>query len=189
MRILKEEYEKIYKSDSVKTDLERLIKGGWIEYNEESKKISLHQVIQDILYKNILPSAERCPVIVDGMIEYISRKAKSHSEKVIRRNMLKIFMERLTGENKKYAELCLEYGKEPQLEKALEICNKYDDENAADITQRIYRKKINNTLINSGMEFMENNSAKNKLCDIKSMLEQIIYYINKYNGEKKLCGK
>ncbi len=188
MRILKEEYEKIYKSDSVKTDLERLIKGGWIEYNEESKKISLHQVIQDILYKNILPSAERCPVIVDGMIEYISRKAKSHSEKVIRRNMLKIFMERLTGENKKYAELCLEYGKEPQLEKALEICNKYDDENAADITQRIYRKKINNTLINSGMEFMENNSAKNKLCDIKSMLEQIIYYINKYNGEKNYAA-
>lgn len=34
------------------------------------------------------------------------------------------------------------------------------------------------------MEFMENNSAKNKLCDIKSMLEQIIYYINKYNVEK-----
>ena len=39
-----------------------------------------------------------------------------------------------------------------------------------------------------GMEFMENNSAKNKLCDIKSMLEQIIYYINKYNGEKNYAA-
>ena len=38
------------------------------------------------------------------------------------------------------------------------------------------------------MEFMENNSAKNKLCDIKSMLEQIIYYINKYNGEKNYAA-
>ena len=48
MIILKEEYETIYKSDSVKTDLERLIKGGWIEYNEESKKISC-QVLRDAL--------------------------------------------------------------------------------------------------------------------------------------------
>ena len=94
-------------------------------------------------------------------------------------------MERLTGENKKYAELCLEYGKEPQLEKALEICNKYDDENAADITQRIYRKKINNTLINSGMEFMENNSAKNKLCDIKVCWSRL-YIISINIMEKKI---
>lgn len=184
MRILEEEYEKIYKSDSTRIDLERLIKRGWIEYNEKNKKISLHQVIQDILYKNIPPSAEKCPVIVDGMIKYIDKKTESHAEKVIRRRMLKVFMERLTGESKRYAELCLKYGREPQLQKALEICKKYDDEKAADIIQKIYRKKICNALVSSGINFFENNSAKKSLVDIKCMIEQVIYYINKCMAEK-----
>ena len=184
MRILEEEYEKIYKSGSVKINLERLVKRGWIEYDEKNKKISLHQVIQDILYKNIPPSAEKCPVIVEGMIKYISKKTESHAEKVIRRRMLKVFMERLTGESTRYAELCLKYGREPQLEKALEICKKYDDEKAADIIQKIYRKKISNALVNSGINFFENNSVKKSLADIKSMLQQVIYYINKSMSEK-----
>lgn len=80
------------------------------------------------------------------MIEYISRKAKSHSEKVIRRNMLKIFMERLTGEIKNMQNSALSMEKNRSLKRHWKFAINMMMKMQADITQRIYRKKINNTL-------------------------------------------
>lgn len=180
IRILQEEYEKIYGTDTADLYLRKLIKSGWIEYNEKNKKISLHQVIQDVVYKNLVPCAEKCPNIVAGMICYAAKKPENHSEKLIRRKILKIFMERLSGENISYARLCLAYGKDMQLDKALEICKKNESSEAYDIIQKIYRKKINNALVNGMAGSSDKNTVLNRLKEIKNMMEQVIRYCGKY---------
>ena len=48
------------------TALENLIRRGWIE--NDGEKISLHQIILDLTYSDLKPTAENCPRITDGMI-------------------------------------------------------------------------------------------------------------------------
>ena len=133
-----------------------------------------------MVYKNLVPCAEKCPNIVAGMICYAAKKPENHSEKLIRRKILKIFMERLSGENISYARLCLAYGKDMQLDKALEICKKNESSEAYDIIQKIYRKKINNALVNGMAGSSDKNTVLNRLKEIKNMMEQVIRYCGKY---------
>lgn len=53
------------------TTLEILIRRGWIE--NDSEKISLHQIILDLTYSDLKPTTENCPRITDGMISELKK--------------------------------------------------------------------------------------------------------------------
>ena len=54
--------------------IDKLIKGGWIEYSDVAEKISLHQIILDLVYTDLKPTAENCPNITDAMTQMLKKK-------------------------------------------------------------------------------------------------------------------
>lgn len=142
IRINKFRFINTCKIENIDKKLDLLIRNGWIEYNNISDKISLHQVIQDLIYMTLNPDATKCPSIVKGILEYVSEDVANYSESKIRQKVFDIFMERLSGDNISYANLCLKHGKETELDKAEKICLKYGTSEAFDILQKIYRKRI-----------------------------------------------
>ncbi len=67
IRMKKQKFEEMCPIDNISEKLGQLIRRGWTEYNKKTDKISLHQIIQDLIYKNLRPNAENCPNIVRGM--------------------------------------------------------------------------------------------------------------------------
>ena len=90
-------------------ELQVLIQRGWVEYDEEKDKLSLHQIILDLVYRYLAPAAENCPHIVRGMNVYICRTMANHAETMVRRQLVSGFMERMQGQNLDYAGLCVNY--------------------------------------------------------------------------------
>ena len=54
--------------------VDKLIKSGWIEYNDVTEKISLHQIISDLVYADLRPTAENCPNITAALIQTLKKK-------------------------------------------------------------------------------------------------------------------
>ena len=107
IRILKSKFESLCVISEIARRIDDLIKRGWIEYDEVTEKISLHQVIQDMVYRNLSPSVEKCPNITEGISRYALEERGSYQKRKMRRRILKTFMERITGQNLQYAKLCL----------------------------------------------------------------------------------
>lgn len=185
MRMLKSRFETLCAISEIDRTLDELIKRGWIEYDERTEKISLHQVIQDMIYKNLSPAAEKCPNITGGMSRYAAKELGSYRERKIRRRILKTFMERITGKNLPYARLCLVYGKDRELEAALQICNESDKTEAFDIMQKIYRKKIENIFDESNIVSFDGEYeeyCKNQLKNISEILDKVVLSCEKYSA-------
>ncbi len=142
IRIKKQKFEEICPIDHISEKLKQLIKRGWIEYNEKSDKISLHQIIQDLMYKNLNPNAENCPNIVYGMNRYITADTDSYLERQMKTKVFDVFMSRITGLSIVYAKLCLLFAKKDKLDEAERICLLQDSKEGYDILQQIYKKKI-----------------------------------------------
>ncbi len=142
IRMKKQKFEEICPIDNISEKLEKLIRRGWIEYNEKTDKISLHQVIQDLIYKNLKPNAENCPNVVCGMSRYITADTDSYSEKRMKPKVFDVFMSRITGTDIPYARLCLLYAQKEKLDEAEQICLHQDKKETYDILQQIYRKKL-----------------------------------------------
>lgn len=142
IRIRKSRFCRLCAVADVESRTEHLIRNGWIEYNTFFEKVSLHQVIQDLIYGTLKPAAENCPGIVRGMQEYMIAETANSTERNIRNRVFQVFMDRLSGKNLPYAELCLEYGKSPWLEQAEKICLASGEPKAFDILWRICLKKI-----------------------------------------------
>lgn len=131
VRISKALFLKLYNVEHAGSDLELLIKNGWIEENNE--KISLHQVILDLIYNECKPAAENCPHIIRGMISYFAEREASRINRRNKQKLGQYFIERVCGTTLSLAELYVEYSKnlvtdEILLEKAEEICDAYDSE-------------------------------------------------------------
>ena len=73
IRIQKSKFIEMLKLDSSNI-IDRLIKRGWIEYNDVNNKISLHQIILDLIYVDLKPTTENCPHITKSMIDYLKKK-------------------------------------------------------------------------------------------------------------------
>lgn len=142
VRIRKSKFNEICAVENIENKLDGLIRKGWIEYNEHSEKISLHQVIQDLIYHDLEPNAGNCSGIVNGMCEYISSEVANCSDRRIRKKLLDVFMDRLSGDSIPYARLCMIYGEEAKRDEAEKICLACGGTEAFDLLQRIYRKKI-----------------------------------------------
>ncbi len=142
IRIKNELFVKICRVDGCERRLSRLINHGWIEYNEMNHKISLHQVIQDLIYSNYHPSTETCPRVSEGMYGYIKEEDANYSEGRIKRRVFGIFVNRLTGNDMLYARLCLEYGRIEKLEEAISICRGIENSDSYKVLVQALIKKI-----------------------------------------------
>ena len=182
IRIHKQMFIKICAVENVESRLNYLIKTGWIEYNDLSEKISLHQVIQDLIYNDLKPNAENCPHIVNGMIEYVSLATENYYETKTKLKVFDVFMNRMSGNNITYANLCLKYGKENKLAEAEMICLTYDNAESYDILQRIYRKRLKilcecNDMFETELDL--NDYLISQLNLIETVIDKIMFYCKK----------
>lgn len=185
IRIRKDKFEEICAMDNISEKLDKLIKRGWIEYNEGAGKISLHQVIQDLVYKNLSPCAENCPNIIARMCRYITDDTSR-----IKHRVMDVFMNRITGAGIPYARLCMLYGGKEKLGEAKQICLGQEDKEAYDVLQRIYRKEIGiiyYDMFESELELDDYISDKVKL--IEELLDKVIFYCRKYTDDSNYIIK
>ena len=182
IRISKSRFEEICRVEDINSLLDNLIKRGWIQYNDKNGKISLHQVIQDMSYKDLSPNAENCPKIVSGMKTYIKEYTRNSTERKLRRRLFNIVMNRLDGSSLEYAELCLMYGKEDRLLNAQNICENSDEPKAYDILQKIYRKRIENLVDSANIVTYDEPDGymDDKLSAIADMIGKVMKYCMKY---------
>lgn len=182
IRIKKSKFSTLCAMADIESKLEHLIRNGWIEYNEFTEKISLHQVIQDLIYKNLRPVAETCPNILKGMSEYFSADTANASEREIRSKVFDVFMDRLSGNNIPYVRLCLKYGKNNKLDQAEKICLDHGDSEAFDLLQRIYREKIRiagecNDIFESELDMEE--YLIQRFAVMEEMFDKVLLYCKK----------
>lgn len=110
--------------------LNNLIQRGWIEFDEQSEKISLHQIILDLVYNEKKTTAELCPQITLAMTEYAKKRCANQTEKEIKRRFLADFMQRITGSGLAFADFLTTYCEQIRrrreyADKAEEICKAY----------------------------------------------------------------
>lgn len=108
-----------------KEHLDNLVRHGWVEHDEKTEMISLHQVILDLAYNSLNPTSENCPCIVRAMRIYFEKKEESSVHREIRRRLADHFVNRVSGNDYALAELyyvyCkrVGYAKNEQWKKAL----------------------------------------------------------------------
>ena len=130
-----------------KEALDKLIRLGWVEQNRKTDKISLHQIILDLVYHDSKPTAESCPAITEKMTAYARQDLESSALDGVRWQFLKYFMERISGENLAYARLCEAYcghihNEMYYLKQAEEICLSMQNEKCHALLFRIYLLQI-----------------------------------------------
>lgn len=179
IRISRLQFETMCGIKEMGEKLDLLIQNGWVIFDEHTRKISLHQVIQDLIYHELSPDAENCMHIVVGMNEYLSTEPESYSERDIRKKTAAIFIERLSGNNIPYARLCLKAGNEKKLAEAEKICLKQDNAQAYDLLQRIERKRIKLANDSIVVDWSDEEIPENALCEfgkICKLLEKVTLY-------------
>lgn len=190
IRIKNELFIKICRVDDCEKQLSILINHGWVEYNELNHKISLHQVIQDLIYSNYPPSTETCPHVSEGMYDYIKEDVDNYSERRIKRRVFDIFVNRLTGNDILYARLCLEYGEMAKLEEAISICERIEDSDSYRLLEEILIKKID--LICKCNDMFSDDYSVEEYCeqiltDVKEIFEHIIMICYKEQCLNQQC--
>ncbi len=109
IKISAEQFLKYFNIENKEYILNNLIKFGWIQFDENTNKISLHQIILDLIYNKFNPTTENCADISKAMIEYINEDMPNYIEKKTRKKLLQYFMDRISGVDLLYADLCLNY--------------------------------------------------------------------------------
>ena len=121
IRIKREVFLEILNGSGDDHKLDALIRHGWVEYDTNSGKISLHQVILDLMYDQLRPTSENCPNFMDGFYDYLRKETEIYQEKNVKDKLCEILLQRLDGHDYRYARLCV-LSKE-HLDKAEQICN------------------------------------------------------------------
>ncbi|MDE7204089.1 MAG: serine/threonine protein kinase [Lachnospiraceae bacterium] len=186
IRIKKCKFEEICPITNISEILNKLIKSGWITYNAKTGKISLHQVIQDLIYKNLSPNAENCPNVVAGMTRYITADTADYYR--IKQYVIDVFMDRITGSNISYARLCLLYHKKDRIDEAERIClqRKETEKEAYDILQRICRRKIEKISLLDDVDESElelDDYVVSQLQLIEELMDSIMDYCQRYTDD------
>lgn len=104
-------FDASYDAADVERALGRMVRRGWILYEERTEKVYLHQIILDLVYNELQPVSENCPCVIRAMTEYAGRKLESNTEYEQRERALTRFASRITGEDEAFAEFLLAYYK------------------------------------------------------------------------------
>lgn len=147
VRIARETFLSYVPLAGAKEALDKLIRLGWVEQNRKTDKISLHQIILDLVYHDSKPTAESCPAITEKMTAYARQDLESSALDGVRWQFLKYFMERISGENLAYARLCVAYcghihNEMYYLKQAEEICLSMQNEKCHALLFQIYLLQI-----------------------------------------------
>lgn len=142
IRINKKLFESFYSIDNISWYINKLIRGGWIELNDDNGKISLHQVIQDLIYTKLKPTTENCSHIAAGMYKYIKERTESYFERRIKKKVFGVFAERISGEDIPYAKICLEYAKRNKIDEAIMICQRIATDEAYSVLAELHMEKV-----------------------------------------------
>ncbi|MDO4467366.1 MAG: hypothetical protein Q4C49_10260 [Bacillota bacterium] len=127
VKILKEKWMNMMDSCFKMDSLEHLIRKGWIE--EEQGKISLHQIILDLVYNRLYLNSKNCTSTILSYINYISKKEDSYHEFKIKKKLAKYILERLKGDELILSQYYYAYCKymewnEELFDKGIYICQK-----------------------------------------------------------------
>ena len=147
VRIARETFLSYVPLAGAKEALDKLIRLGWVEHNKKTDKISLHQIILDLVYHDSKPTAESCPAITEKMTAYARQDLESSALDEVRWQFLKYFMERISGENLAYARLCVAYcghirNEMHYLKQAEKICRSGQEKECHALLFRIYLLQI-----------------------------------------------
>ena len=168
--------------------LDALIKRGWIESDDE--KISLHQIILDLAYSDLKPSAENCPRITDSVIAELKKKPVNWTSERIKNQMATTFIQRASGKNLQYADLCVSYGDEKYLADVEKICLASRELFAYDVLQRFYRLKIK---FSAQMHFYEgeplSEECRKNLSDMEKYFDLAKTYCAAYSKDAGYLAK
>lgn len=205
VRIAKKKFLEYCPASNCINELENLIHKGWIEYNEITGKISLHQIILDLVYNNLAPDSGNCPLVTASMTDYILQELSNYSEKHVRDKLLGYFMQRISGNNIEYAKLCVYYcenikKEEKYLAAAEKICLIHNDNICYKLLQMIYCIRVQIAALNdiSWDNLMDDNfdydAFSNHMYEkISKYSKKALYYAEKYNNSAgymgELCAK
>lgn len=202
IRITSDKFIKYCPVQNADKYIKNLVKKGWIEYNHITGKISLHQVILDLVYNNLNPNTSNCPYITKTMQDYFRETTLNYTIKRVKDKLSGYFMQRITGNNIEYARLCVYYcqyikQKMEYLKQAEKICLENDISECHDLLQHIYRMKIdiisqNNNIIDLMLEddnFDENKYINKQSIEICRLAKEAYCHAKQYTDDPAYLGK
>lgn len=189
IRIRTERFLELCKYQGNESDLVKLVHRGWIEYEEEKNKISLHQVILDLVYHHLKPTSEQCPNLMNAMQAYTIQKMPNQTERMIKKKLLGYFVSRVSGNDETYAKFLVTYCKYMYnryelLEQAETICRQADSKTSKGLLKEICLRKIK--LLSEEL-FLEDNSwlewetfLEQKAEKMWDLAQEAIFYAKEY---------
>lgn len=144
IKISQTRFFEFFNPEGKEAALNNLIKRGWIEYDEITNKISLHQIILDLVLNHLRPTSSDCPNILAAMRRYAEETMDSNVAYEIREKLMSSFMDRIVGDDIQYAKLCVVYGNTQYLNLAENICESCVVKESKDVLQRICRLRMRN---------------------------------------------
>lgn len=188
IRILRSSFLKYCNVIQKEECLEHLIKTGWIEYDEKTEKISLHQIILDLVYNHMKPTAQNCPNIVEAMSNYLLEELKDPIEKDNRSRLCRSFMTRLRGNSLAYAKLCVLHGHYSNMNLAERICLESKELEAKNLLYQIYRWKLRKIAVYDDVFIAKKNADiayyENKIKEVLDLTEKALQYAKDYSLDK-----
>lgn len=112
--------------------LDRLVRRGWIEGGRGEDKVSLHQIVLDLIYEERKPGGKSCRVLVRSLADYAAGRPENRTERDIRDRLCAIVGRRLQGRDEEtlafYLAFCENIGSQkPWLDVCLEEYEKNED--------------------------------------------------------------
>lgn len=148
VRMKKSMFVQFFKSyGGIEEYLDNLMEHGWIEYDAETDKISLHQIILDLAYNSLKPTSENCPNIIRSMISYFQKKEENRVDRENRKRLAEYFIERMEGSDLLLAELYYQYCQEINYEEEIlkrvqQICKEADSYEGDILLVKSYQLEI-----------------------------------------------
>lgn len=193
VRILRSSFLEYCDVEQKEEALEHLTKTGWVKYDKKSGKISLHQIILDLVYNYMDPTAENCPRLIDGMCKYLQEDAGNWVERGNRTKLVDSLLKRLKGCSLSYARLCVLFGKEPYMEVAERICLESGSGEAKELLYQICLWKMGKIVDLEDMFEIENETWNvyygRKIGTLLETAEKAEVYVQEYSAEPGYLAK
>lgn len=174
-------------------NIKRLIRRGWIQYEEKEDKISLHQVVLDLVYNHLKPTSKNCPAITKGMTDYVCKKMENTTDENVRKRLVQSFLERISGSDDVLAKFYLAYcihikNEELLLNKIEDICEICESRCHNDFRKDVSIQRIEFLFRNSNQLTFKWNDEEylHKFgLEVVTLADKAIYYMKKLSYEKK----
>lgn len=193
VRIKREVFLNYFKNiEDVNLYLMNLIKHGWVEYDEVSSMVSLHQLILDLVYTTFEPDAEKCSNLVMSMIGYCQKEVDNNTQKRVRKELMNNLMTRLKqNEDILYGNLLYTYCDRISnnadyllLAEKIYVDSVAKDGNVDEILVKIKELKLRNLFHIEELDLFEESDEY-----IEELIEKIVLKSKEYYGYASALNK